>query len=240
MSALVQNEALTKIARIKAEEMAKDSLKTLEFPLGVKKFLKENNIETFAQTYFFSIGKKTPDTIVNEWKKQSNFERDTWGKDKTTEIGVGAAQAANGDMYYVCINICPFGEKEKTALEDEVIRLVNAERKKAGLSPVTKNDDLMKVARMKADDMTNNGYCAHESPTYGSPKNMVEKYTTGITFLGENITAGQPTAAEAVTAWVISPAHNDIILKKSANIVGIGVSLNEKGNLIWSLLMAKN
>jgi uncharacterized protein YkwD len=239
MSALVQNETLTKLARIKAEEMANNKSDKLEFSEGIKKFLKNNGAESKAQCYYWTSGKKSASEVVDVWKKHINFDNDLWAKDKMVQIGVGAAIAANGDIYFVCININPFGEAEKTALEDEVIRLVNIEREKAGLSPVTKNDDLMKVARMKADDMSEKGYCDHESPTYGSPKNMVEKYTTNIAYLGENITAGQRTAAEAVTAWLISPAHKDILMKKTANIVGIGVSLNEQGNLMWSLIMAK-
>jgi len=239
MSALTQNETLTNLARMKAEEMAANKTDKLVFSEGIKKFLKDNNAESKAQCYYVTNGKKSTSEIMDGWKNHVNFNHDLWAVNKMAQIGVGAAMAANGDIYYVCINICPFGETEKTALENEVIRLVNIEREKAGLSPVTKNNDLMKVARMKADDMSEKGYCDHESPTYGSPKNMVEQHTTGITYLGEAITAGQSTAVEAVNALLISPAHKNILLKNTANIVGIGVSLNEKGDLLWSLIMAK-
>ena len=239
MSALTQNETLTKLARMKAEEMAENKSDKLEFSDGIKKFLKNNNAESKAQCYYVTNGKKSDSEVVDGWKKHVNFNHDLWAVDKMTQIGVGAAKAENGDIYYVCINVNPFGEEEKTALENEVIRLVNVEREKAGLSPVTQNNDLMKVARMKADDMSEKGYCDHESPTYGSPQNMVEKHTTEIKYLGENITAGQSTAADAVTAWLISPAHKNILLKDTANIVGIGVALNEKGDFMWSLIMGK-
>ena len=239
MDELEQNENLTKAARIKAEEMAKKQSTAPEFPEGIKKFLKNNSAEAQTHNYYSSIGKKTATEVINGWKKNVNFDRDAWAKEKATQIGVGAAKASDGTMYYICIVIKPFGDAEKTALENEVIKLVNAERKKQGLPTLTKNDDLMSVARMKANDMSENGYCDHKSPKYGSPENMVNKYTKDIIYSGEVVAAGQQTAKEVFTAWKESTAHNAIIMKKSANIVGIGVSMNDKGHLVWSLIVAK-
>jgi len=239
MSELEQDDNLSNIARKKAEEMAEKQSETLEFKEGIKKFLKNNGAEAKAHTYYFTRGKKTAAEIVKIWIKNINFDRDTWAKEKTTHIGVGAAKAADGTMFFVCINTKPFGDKEKSELEDEVIRLVNAERKKQGLTSLTKNEDLMKIARLKADDMSENGYCDHESPTYGSPKSMVHKYVKNVTYSGEIIAAGQQTANDVFTAWKNSPAHNKIMLKESANFIGVGVALDSKGNLIWSLMLAK-
>lgn len=239
MGVLEQNETLTGLARIKAEEMAKKRLDAPDFPDGIKQYLKDNLAESKAQNYYCTTGKKTAAEVVETWKKYVNFDRDTWAKEKTTFIGVGAAKGTDGKMYYVCIVTRPFGNKEKTDLEDEVIRLINEERKKQGLTILTKNDDLMKTAGMKAQDMADNGYCAHESPTYGKPGDMVKKYVPNVKYCGENIAAGQPTPGDVFMSWKDSPAHKAIMLKKTANCVGIGVSLNSKGNLIWSLILAK-
>ena len=239
MSKLEQDEILTELARIKAEEMAVTKADKLDFSKGIKKYLKDNSAESKAQNIYFTSGKKTAAEVVGVWKKHINFNRDTLAKEKTTYIGVGAAKGSDGKMYYVCFVIKPFGEAAKTALEDEVIRLVNAERKKQGLPLLIKNDDLTKTSRMKSQDMADNKYCDHISPTYGKPEDMVKTYTKNITYCGENIAAGQQTSNEVFTSWKNSSAHKAIMLKKSANIVGIGVSLDSKGNLIWSMLLGK-
>ena len=239
MNALEQDEILTELARIKAEEMADKKSDTLEFTEGIKKYLKNNSAESTAQNTYSVTGKKTAAEVIEVWKKHVNFDRDTWAKAKTTHIGVGVAKDNSGKMYYVCIVTKPFGDKEKTALENEVIRLINAERKKQGLTILTKDDDLMKTARMKTQDMADNGYCDHKSPTYGNPGDMVKKYVPNVKYCGENIAAGQPTSNDVFISWKNSSAHNAIMLKKTANCVGIGVSLDSKGNLIWSLMLAK-
>lgn len=238
MGELTQDDNLTKLARAKAAEMADNHLDKPEFPDGIKKFLKTNGAEAKSTPYFYASGKKTPAEIVDDWTKHINFKRDTRTADKTTQIGVGVAKAADGTMYVVCLTVQPFGDSAKTMLEDEVIRLINEERVKRRLAPVVKNDDLSGVTRTKATDMADNEYCVHTSPTYGSPGDMVRKYTENITFIGENLAAGQQTAQDVFTAWMDSPGHKAILLSKSANCIGVGVDIDSKNNLVWSLMMA--
>lgn len=240
MTELEQDENLTKLARIKAQEMADKHLNKPEFPEGIKKFLKDNGAEAKSNPYFYSAGKKTPAEIVEEWTKHINFKRDTRSDDKTTQIGVGAAKDSDGMMYVVCLNVQPFGDSEKAVLEDEVIRLVNDERAKYGFAPVVKSDDLTEVSRMKATDMADNEYCTHKSPVYGSPGDMVSKYTENIAFIGENIAAGQQTTQDVFTAWLNSPAHKAVMLSKSADCIGVGVDIDSKNNLTWSLIVGTN
>jgi uncharacterized protein YkwD len=233
MNALEQDGKLTELAQMKAKEMAAKLLEMPEFPKGIKQFMKDNGAESKVQNYYFASGKKTTGEIVELWKKQIGFDRDTWAREKTTHIGIGIAKGADGKIYYVCIVNKPFGDKEKTALEDEVIRLLNAERKKQGLTLLAKNDDLTAAARMKAQDMADNNYCAHQSPTYGSPASMVKKYVKSVIYGGENVASGQSTAKEVFTDWKNSPSHKAIMFKKSADCAGIGVALDSKGNLVW-------
>ncbi len=60
--------------------------------------------------------------------------------------------------------------------ENEVARLVNAERAKAGLPALKINWQLSRVARYKSADMANKGYFSHNSPTYGTPFQMMENF----------------------------------------------------------------
>ncbi|MBC7325857.1 MAG: hypothetical protein H5T99_11185, partial [Moorella sp. (in: Bacteria)] len=74
-----------------------------------------------------------------------------------------------------------------TADERHMVELVNQERARHGLSPLKVNMELVKVARLKAQDMVRNGYFSHTSPTYGSPFAMLRQF--GITYrtAGENL-----------------------------------------------------
>lgn len=105
----------------------------------------------------------------------------------------------------------------------QVVTLVNQERAKAGLSALKmSNATLNKMAMDKAKDMYNKGYFDHNSPTYGSPFDMMKQYGISYRNAGENIAKGQRTPQEVMTAWMNSPGHRANIL--SANFTTIGVA----------------
>lgn len=71
--------------------------------------------------------------------------------------------------------------------EAQVVKLVNQERAKAGLKPLTHNWELSRVARYKSMDMRDRGYFSHTSPTYGSPFTMMNNFGIRSSAAGENI-----------------------------------------------------
>ncbi|MFC4099775.1 CAP domain-containing protein [Paenibacillus xanthanilyticus] len=103
----------------------------------------------------------------------------------------------------------------------QVLTIVNKERANAGLKPLSMNASLSKVAMAKAQDMHNNNYFSHQSPTYGSPFDMIKAF--GITYrtAGENIAKGQRTPQEVMTQWMNSPGHRANILKNGYTQIGI-------------------
>ncbi|MDQ0875711.1 putative YkwD family protein/spore coat assembly protein SafA [Paenibacillus sp. V4I3] len=103
----------------------------------------------------------------------------------------------------------------------QVVNLVNQERSKAGLRPLTSNSALTAMALDKAKDMYNNGYFDHTSPTYGSPFDMMSKYGIRYSYAGENIAKGQQTPEAVMKAWMNSTGHRQNIL--SPNFTQIGV-----------------
>ncbi|MDR0270696.1 CAP domain-containing protein [Paenibacillus sp.] len=104
----------------------------------------------------------------------------------------------------------------------EVIKLVNQERANAGLKPLTENAKLSNMAMDKAKDMSNNHYFDHNSPTYGSPFDMMKQYGISYSYAGENIAQGQRTPSDVMNAWMNSQGHRANIL--SANFTTIGVA----------------
>ena len=111
---------------------------------------------------------------------------------------------------------------EVSAFEQEVLELTNAERTKAGLSPLSLDTELSKVARIKSQDMKDQNYFSHTSPTYGSPFDMMTTFGISYRSAAENIAQGQTTPAAVVQAWMNSQGHRENILNASYTHIGIG------------------
>ena len=106
--------------------------------------------------------------------------------------------------------------------ESEVIRLVNQHRAQNGLKPLTANWELSRIARYKSEDMANQGYFSHTSPTYGTPFQMIRSFGLSYRSAGENIAYGQRTPAAVVDAWMNSSGHRANILSASYTQIGVG------------------
>lgn len=151
-----------------------------------------------------------------------------WRIAVTYKVGLSEIKAANPtiknyNLIYPgqIINI-PSVSSSVASFESEVVRLVNAERSKAGLAPLTQDWQLSRVARYKSQDMKDLGYFSHTSPTYGSPFEMMKSF--GITYrtAGENIAKGYSTPEAVVKAWMNSPGHRANILNSSYTHLGVG------------------
>lgn len=105
---------------------------------------------------------------------------------------------------------------------ETVLSLINEERKAQGITPLQIDDLLNSTAQTKATDMVKNNYFSHESPTYGSPFEMMQN--AGITYrtAGENI-AGNPSVENAVKSWLASESHKQNLLSNAYNYIGIGI-----------------
>ena len=148
------------------------------------------------------------------------------------EVGLSEIKAANPtiknyDLIYPgqIINI-PTQNTSVTAYEKEVVRLVNVERAKQGLSPLEYDWQLSRVARYKSEDMQKNKYFSHTSPTYGSPFNMMKNFGISYRTAGENIAKGYRTPATVVEGWMNSPGHRANILNSSFTHIGVGYVQN--------------
>ncbi|MDP4145184.1 MAG: CAP domain-containing protein [Bacillota bacterium] len=143
-------------------------------------------------------------------------------------------QIANPNLIYAGQKISVPNLQDVKTQETEVIRLVNVERSKVGLGPLTSNWQLSRVARYKSQDMINKNYFSHISPTYGSPFAMMENFGLTFSSAGENIAMGQRTAQEVVTSWMNSPGHRANILNASYTQIGVGLARTSTGVPYWT------
>ena len=116
----------------------------------------------------------------------------------------------------------PGKDSQVSSYESEVVRLVNEHRVKNGLSKLTEDWELSRVARYKSQDMKDNKYFSHTSPVYGSPFEMMKAFGISYRSAGENIAKGQSTPQAVVNAWMNSSGHRANILNSSYTTIGVG------------------
>ena len=114
----------------------------------------------------------------------------------------------------------------------QVAALVNAERAKAGLSPLTLDTELSANAAVRAQEIVEK--FDHTRPD-GS------KFSTAVTIewrtVGENIAYGQSSPEAVMNAWMNSSGHRANILNADFDKIGVGV-VRSGGRLYWVQLFA--
>ncbi|WP_221460330.1 CAP domain-containing protein [Streptosporangium saharense] len=138
--------------------------------------------------------------------------------------------ADNGPRYIIGGDNQNIGGRENTdtsavplsSLESEFVRLVNAQRRKAGCAPFRIDRRLVQSARAHSAEMAASDVFSHTSPDGRSPWQRMEAagYRNGG---AENIGRGFATAAEAVRGWLASTSHRGNILNCSLKATGVGV-----------------
>lgn len=119
------------------------------------------------------------------------------------------------------------------AYEQQVVDLVNKERAAAGLPALKVNTKLAGVAEKKAEDLRDKNYFAHQSPTYGSPFDMMKQFGISYTTAGENIAKGQKTPSDVMNGWMNSPGHRANILSANYTEIGVGYVTDSNGGTYW-------
>jgi|GEM_PF-329027 len=109
-----------------------------------------------------------------------------------------------------------------SAEEQQLLDLANQERSSAGAGRLQSDSSLVKLARLKAQDMVDNRYFDHNSPTYGSPFDMLKRFGISYSYAGENL-AMAPSVASAHNALMASPGHRANILNGNFDRVGMGI-----------------
>ncbi|MBR0447239.1 MAG: fibronectin type III domain-containing protein [Clostridia bacterium] len=98
----------------------------------------------------------------------------------------------------------------------EVLDIVNAERKKAGLGTLAMDKTMLEYAMQRAAECA--VYYSHIRPNGESCFTIIEKHMGA----GENIAAGYLTAAEVMSGWMKSDGHKTNILMESYQSIGVG------------------
>lgn len=188
------------------------------------------NVRMGPGTMFKTVGTIYKNEYVRVFAKIG-----TWYVVQTDSDIIGAVSTKYIKLIYPTNNDSTNNTTNQNGLtteEQEVFDLVNKQRTDNGLKALKVDSNLQKVAKEKANDMIKNNYFAHNSPTYGSPFDMMKKFGISYKSAGENL-AGNSTGKRAVDAWMNSEGHRANILNSSFNYTGVAVVESSKYGRIY-------
>ncbi|TYP97103.1 uncharacterized protein YkwD [Sphingobacterium allocomposti] len=112
--------------------------------------------------------------------------------------------------------------KPRPDLERQMLDMINEERAKESLPPLTLDEELTPVARAHSQDMFARSYFSHISPEGKTPFDRIRAANITFVAAGENLALAQslPLAHEGL---MNSPGHRANILRKAFGRVGIGI-----------------
>jgi len=131
-------------------------------------------------------------------------------------------------FFLLLVFVLPQASPQQTP-ESQMLSLINAERAKAGLSPLAWNEKLASVARVHARDMIDKKYFSHTSKEGLTPLDRVMRSgyyenSRGKMFVAENIEIHSGGINIFLTHQNLmrSSGHRRNILSPQANEIGIG------------------
>ncbi len=123
---------------------------------------------------------------------------------------------------------------EAAQWRDEVLRLVNVERARAGLNPVVHNQTLEDQAIEYACEMIHYDFFAHVNPVTGSQlQDRAAEFGYDYRMIGENLAAGQSSPEQVMSQWMASEGHRDNILNPDFTELGVGVRTGGQYGYYW-------
>ena len=116
----------------------------------------------------------------------------------------------------------------------QVVDLVNAERAKEGLAPLSVNAKVQAAAQVRA--MESEKLFSHTRPDGSSFATALKEQGVSYRRAGENIAWGQRTPQQVVNAWMNSAGHRANIMNPNFTTIGVGYYQNANGTNYWCQL----
>ena len=158
-------------------------------------------------------------TAVQEYKNNS-FLNNCFGNIQIPNIGGGNANNGNTNNGNTQK---PDDNGYNSSYEQQVLNLVNKERRSQGLSALSLSAEAQQAARVRAKEIVSS--FSHTRPNGTSCFTVLNEIGAKYTSAGENIAKGQKTPEQVVEAWMNSPSHRANILSSKYTKLGVDAIL---------------
>lgn len=118
-----------------------------------------------------------------------------------------------------------------------MVELVNAERAKEGLSPLSIDINVQEAAMVRAKECEQ--LFSHTRPDGSSFATALKEQNVSYKSAGENIAWGQQSPEEVMNAWMNSSGHRANIMNPNFTTIGVGYYENAKGTDYWCQLFTR-
>ncbi|MCL2121005.1 MAG: CAP domain-containing protein [Clostridiales bacterium] len=154
------------------------------------------------------------------------------------DLGVAVKLA---EMEEILDEEIPLGKYERTEkeitfrqYEEEIMEMVNAERRKAGLTPLVCSEILNAAAMVRAQEIENR--FSHDRPDGRSFSTVFDDFRIQYRLRGENLAKYFRTSEDCVKGWVNSEMHKLNMLYEPYRKAGVGVHEDASGRLYWAMI----
>ncbi len=171
-------------------------------------------------------------TLTDTPQKTTRYTFDVWYPNP-------AAPKTQVHTQYTATAIVGEAIKELTEeqLARQLLELLNRERAANSLPPLRFHPQLQNAAHWMAQDMATNDYLDHTDHQGRELEARLAAFDyRDYQAIGENVAAGQETAAEVMAEWLQSPGHRANLLSPDYSEIGIGhvVSAVSKYHHFWT------
>lgn len=125
-------------------------------------------------------------------------------------------------------------ENETLTYMEQIVNLVNIERAKEGLAPLTMDTKISAAAQVRAKECEQS--FSHTRPDGRNFATALKEQNVSYRRAGENIAWGQRSPEEVVTAWMNSAGHRANIMNPNFSKIGVGHYQNARGTNYWCQL----
>ena len=125
-----------------------------------------------------------------------------------------------------------------TISPNSLLDSTNQQRAEAELPALVLNDQLSQAAMFKANDIIQNQYWDHTSPTGVTPWYWINKSGYAYQEAGENLAKNFTTASATVAGWMSSDGHRANILKPDYTDVGFAITTGELDGKPTTIIVA--
>jgi uncharacterized protein YkwD len=199
--------------------------------------LKRAGYLAHAWTESLASNSGDPETVLRDLRSGDPESYRNLMKPEFQDLGIGLGRLGGAPLYTFLFAEpqADYFARRTAGLHDlrrvqaEMLAAVNAERRKAGASPLRPNSRLDQAAQRHAEDMLRRAYFAHESPEGRTVRERSHGAGYDWRAIGENIAEGQLSVAEVMDTWMHSPGHRRNILDRDFKELGVGLALGRQG-----------